>query len=94
MSESCVSRIKFNDNVIVYKFYYEDVCLQEYLEEHKNCLIEHLRMKYLLVHKTLENFDIQSELEKHWRQQLLDEIEIDKEFGKPDICTSDDEEID
>lgn len=91
-----VKTVRFSESVTVFTFEKDNICLQEYLQLHHNCLREHLQRCYFQKNNTLQNFDICKELEKHFIQQMIDELDLEKDpiYQKKIICSRDEDSSD
>ena len=86
--------VQFSDTITIFTFEKDNICIQEYLEQHFKCLTEHLKACYFQKFRTLHNFDIHKELVRHSIQQLIDEIELEKDpmYCKKEVIYNSEEE--
>lgn len=77
-----IKHVSFSQSIQIYYISTDIPCIQEYLENYKECKKQFLKNMYLQKYGNTNNFNYEKELEKHNKEEKKLEKEIDKILNK------------
>jgi hypothetical protein len=75
-----IKHVSFSQTTQIYYVSTDIPCIQEYLENYKECKKQFLKAMYLQKYGNMNNFNYEKELEKHNKDEKKIEQEVDKEL--------------